>query len=98
MVTWSNQPAHFTTAYAKVNVPGPGTYKWDVKKLVDEWVQGTYPNYGFILKRDNEAGSSWPYFCSSDYATAAYRPKITVDYDPVGIAPTSFGKVKAVFR
>jgi hypothetical protein len=96
-VTWSNQPAHFATAYVKVLVPSSGTYKWDVKTLVAEWVAGTYPNYGFILKRDNEELSSWPYFCSSDHATYAH-PKITVDYTLVGIAPTSMGKVKALFR
>jgi hypothetical protein len=97
-VNWSNQPAHFATAYAKVNVPSPGTYKWDVKKLVDEWVQGTYTNYGFILKRDNEAGGSWAYFVSSDYATSTSRPKLTVDYTPTAIAPASVGKVKALFK
>ena len=98
VVTWNNQPAHYATAYAKVYVPTTGSYKWDVKKLVDEWVQGTYPNYGFILKRDNEELASWPYFCSSDHATASWHPKITVDYNPVGIAPTSFGKVKALYH
>ena len=98
VITWSNQPAHYATAYAKVQVPSSGLYKWDVKKLVDEWVQGTYPNYGFILKRDNEGGGSWPYFCSSDHATSTWRPKITVDYTPTAIAPASVGKVKALFK
>lgn len=97
-VTWNNQPAHYATAYAKVLVPTTGTYKWDVKALVAEWVAGTYVNYGFILKRDNEEGGSWPYFCSSDHSTASYRPKITVDYSGTGIRPTSFGKVKALYR
>ena len=98
VVTWSNQPAHFATAYAKVSVPSPGFYKWDVKTLVAEWVAETYTNYGVILKRDNEAGSSWPYFCSSDYGTATWRPKITVDYTLSAISPTSMGKVKALYR
>jgi hypothetical protein len=96
-VNWGNQPAHYATAYAKVNVTGSGTYKWDVKTLVAEWVAGTYTNYGFILKRDNEAGGSWPYFCSSDHATYAH-PKITVDYTITAIAPASVGKVKALFK
>lgn len=98
VVTWNNQPKHYATAYAKVYVPSSGLYKWDVKKLVAEWVAETYPNYGFILKRDNEELINWPYFCSSDHATASWRPKITVEYSPVGIAPASFGKVKALFN
>jgi hypothetical protein len=96
-VTWSNQPAHYATAYAKILVPSSGTYKWDVKTLVAEWVAETYTNYGFILKRDNEENASWPYFCSSDHATYAH-PKITVDYTPSAVAPTSVGKVRALFK
>jgi hypothetical protein len=96
-VTWSNQPAHYATAYAKVQVTGSGTYRWDVKTLVAEWVAGTYSNYGFILKRDNEELASWPYFVSSDHATYAH-PKITVNYTPSAIAPVSVGKVKALFN
>lgn len=98
VVTWSNQPAHYATAYAKVQVPSSGLYKWDVKTLVAEWVAETHANYGFILKRDNEELSSWPYFCSSDHATATWRPKITVDYTPSGITPMSFGKVKSLYH
>jgi hypothetical protein len=96
-VTWSNQPAHFATAYAELNVPSTGHYEFDVKTLVQQWASGTYVNYGFKLIKRTESGT-YPYFCSSDYATADYRPKITVDYTPSGIAPTSMGKVKALFR
>lgn len=96
-VTWSNQPAHIASAYASLNVPSTGSYKFDVKTLVSEWAAGTYVNYGFKLIKRTES-STYPYFCSSDYGTATYRPKITVDYTPSGIAPTSIGKVKALFR
>jgi hypothetical protein len=97
-VNWSNQPAHNSTAYAKTLVQGGKWYEWDVKTLIQEWVSGTYTNYGFILKRDNEAGGAWPYFVSSDYPTGTYRPKLTVDYTPTAIAPASVGKVKALFK
>lgn len=98
VVTWSNQPAHFATSYANTRVMGRGHYKWDVKKLVAEWVAATYPNYGFILKCANPSVSPWPYIDSSDHGTKDYRPKLTVDYTPVGIAPSSFGKVKALYH
>jgi hypothetical protein len=96
-VTWSNQPAHFATAYASVNVPSTGSFRFDVKTLVSEWAGGTYVNYGFKLIKRTESGT-YPYFCSSDHATSTWRPKITVDYTPSAIAPTSFGKVKALYR
>jgi hypothetical protein len=96
-VTWSNQPAHYATRYATVLVPSAGTYAWDVKTLVNEWVQETHPNYGFKLIKRTES-STYPYFVSSDYGTATNRPKLTVDYTPSAIAPTSIGKVKALFK
>ncbi len=96
-VTWNNQPAHFATAYAEVNVPGPGWYKFNVKTLVQQWASGTYVNYGFKLIKKAESGT-YPFFCSSDNTTSGWRPKITVDYVFSGIAPTSMGKVKALFR
>jgi hypothetical protein len=98
VVTWSNQPAHHATAYVKVMVGGTGVWKFDVKTLVSQWAAGTYVNYGFILKKDNEMRSPYPYFCSSDHGTSTWRPKITVDYTPSGISPTSMGKVKALYR
>lgn len=96
-VTWSNQPAHFATAYASVNVPSTGSYNFDVKTLVSEWAAGTYVNYGFKLIKRTESGT-YPYFVSSDHGTATWRPKITVDYTPSAVAPTSIGKVKALYR
>ncbi len=98
VVTWSNQPAHYATAYVKVLVGGTGVWRFDVKTLVQDWASETYPNYGFILKKDNELRSPYPYFCSSDHSTTTWRPKITVDYTPSAIAPTSFGKVKALYH
>lgn len=96
-VTWSNQPAHYATAYASVKVTKVGSFRFDVKTLVSEWAAGTYVNYGFKLIKRAESGT-YPFFCSGDYGTVAWRPKITVDYTPTAISPTSMGKVKALYR
>lgn len=100
-VTWNKQPTHYATSYNTIRISGAvgGPYTWDVKKLVQEWVSKTYPNYGLMVKRvDMNNPTNWPYFCSSDHTTTSYRPKLTVDYTPSAITPTSFGKVKAVFK
>ena len=97
-VTWSNQPAHFATAYASVMFGGVGYYKWDVKKLVQEWVSGTHADYGFKVIKGKEGPGTYPYVAASDHTTADWRPKLTVDYSGVAVAPTSFGKVKALFK
>lgn len=96
-VTWSNQPTHYATVYATASVTGTGTYSYDVKTLVNEWVQETYTNYGLMLIKGTESGT-YPYFVSSDYGTSTDRPKLTVDYTPTGIEPASVGKVKALFQ
>jgi len=99
-VTWMNQPVHVGTAYDTKMISGSpgGPYTWDVKKLIQEWASKTYPYYGLMVKRvDMKNPTPWPYFCSSDHATTSYRPRLTVEYT-VGIAPTSLGKVKALFN
>lgn len=98
LVRWDTQPAHNSTAYAKTLVQGGKWYEWDIKTLVQEWVNRTYPNYGFKLIRDDEGGDYWPLFVSSDFRTSDYRPKLTVDYSPTGVMPTSMGKLKALFQ
>jgi hypothetical protein len=100
-VTWQNQPAHNETAYDKVRVSGAagGPYTWNVKVLVQEWANKTYPNYGLMVKRVNmENPTNWPYFCSSDHTNSGYHPRVRVDYVPPAVSPTSMGRVKALFR
>ena len=46
---------------------------------IQEMVRGTFTNNGFLLKTDTESDDSYGYN-SSDYATAADRPKLTVVY------------------
>jgi len=100
-VTWQNQPAHAAAAYATIKVSGAvgGPYTWDVKTLLQEWADGTYVNYGLLLRRvDMNYPSNWPYFCSSDHSNGSYHPRLTVDYTVPAVAPTSMGRVKALFR
>jgi len=101
-VTWSNQPGHYATAYDIQLVSGAAGSKitFDAKTLIADWAAGTYPNYGMIFKRvDLNNPTAWPYPRSSDNAGADYRPKLTVDYTPSSaIAPTSLGRVKALYR
>jgi hypothetical protein len=43
---------------------------------VQGWFGATNTNYGLLLIPNNYVNG----ICSSDHATAAYRPKLTVDY------------------
>ncbi|UCE74580.1 MAG: DUF2341 domain-containing protein [Methanomassiliicoccales archaeon] len=56
-----------------------GWYKWNITELVDQWKDGTYPDYGVILVGNDDA--DWQMLRPSDYAEGpSYRPKLTVYY------------------
>jgi len=53
---------------------------------VQEMVSGAFTNNGFLIKADGELDDAY-YFRSSDYGTAADRPKLTVEYSLAGGSP-----------
>ncbi|WP_394697743.1 disaggregatase related repeat-containing protein [uncultured Methanomethylovorans sp.] len=88
-VTWTsgswydkNGVAQGSTPYATLTFPAstlPGNkyYDFDVTQLVQEYVSGKYTNTGFFLKAKTESGN-YIAFYSSDWTTAAQRPKLTI--------------------
>jgi hypothetical protein len=55
----------------------------EIKKLID----GTYTNYGFLLKTSSENNDAYGW-ASSDNTTAAYRPLLEIDYSLPTNTPT----------
>jgi RHS repeat-associated protein len=62
----------------------PGSDSFTVTSLVQEWVNGTAPNHGVLLKLhdDNTIPTDSPYFdyYPDDAADASWRPRLTVTY------------------
>ena len=56
---------------------------------VQDWINGTFANNGMVLQVATESEDQFVY-ASSDHGTAAYRPKIVIDF-----IPTTFPKVIA---
>jgi hypothetical protein len=58
--------------------------EWNIKYLVQYWVNGIYPNRGVMLMDTNEAtAEAWKGFYSSDWGNAAQRPYLEITYwDP----------------
>jgi hypothetical protein len=52
---------------------------WNVLADVSAWYAGTATNYGWWV-RAVDGADKWKAFGFSDHATAAYRPKLVVDY------------------
>ncbi len=97
-VTWNTKP-RYSGVYAQFQIARAGWYAVNVRTLVNEWVQGTQNNYGFLLKKTNETSTAhYPRTPSSDYGTSTYRPELSVVYTPPSaVRPGSVGKVKALF-
>jgi len=86
-VTWNNKPS-YAEAYGSAGVThGSGVwYSFDVTNLVRGWVNGTWPNYGIMLRGPEWSGSdsSWKSFATRE---SSYDPQLVITY--VGIASAS---------
>lgn len=51
----------------------------EIKKMIN----GTYPNYGFLLAVDTQNNDRFHY-ATSRHATASYRPKLVIEYEAGG--------------
>jgi hypothetical protein len=94
-VTFSTQPTYNSTVESSVTISGTdvGWYEWDVTNLVQQWIDGSIPNYGVAIF-DHGSGLRQN-FVSSDNASpseptwaipptdASLRPYLEVDFTPI---------------
>lgn len=61
-------------------------FSWSGAGLVSDvqaWLDGTLTNNGWLLRDPETASGSLLRFYAKEYATAALRPQLTIDYTPV---------------
>ena len=69
------------TVIDTLNIGANGPYAWNVASLVQDWVDGTYTNFGFMLKVEPESGGDRDQaFASRDNPIAGHRPRLVVSY------------------
>jgi len=86
-VNWTNQGGDFsaTAGGAVTTVAGEGA-KWhnfDITAMAQQWVNGSAPNLGTLIKYDNEAiltGNEVDYWTNNYTAAPTLRPKLSVTY------------------
>lgn len=87
-ITWNSKPS-YATAYisgAAVNTVGDW-YRLNVTTMVKYWLNGTYPNYGMVLKEPSETDSAQKTkFYSSD-APSPNKPELVINYTYYGSRP-----------
>lgn len=74
--TWNAQPP-FAEAYGSATFTSYGWKSFDVTALVQAWVNGTYPNYGIML-RGYESGSQYAGFYTRENGSNV--PGIVISY------------------
>ncbi len=81
-VTWNNSPGYGNAYGSRSIVHGDwGWYEFDVTNLVKAWYDGTYTNYGIMLRGPEVSGynASWRGFGTRE---SSYRPQLVVEYSP----------------
>ena len=77
-VTFNSFGGSFDPAIAaSFTANGTGVYSCDVTSLVQSWLDGTYPDYGFLLEQPE---ADYTRFVSSEYAVVNLRPKLELCY------------------
>ena len=87
-ITWNSKPAYTTTYASGVATNTTGNwYGLNVTTLVKYWLNGTYPNYGMVLKEPSESDSAQKTkFYSSD-APSPNKPELVINYTYYGSRP-----------
>ncbi|MBM4430209.1 MAG: DNRLRE domain-containing protein, partial [Chloroflexi bacterium] len=65
------------------SVTTSGIYQWypfDITSLVQEWVEGSLPNNGMLLRGSSSLSTVTFRLASTQYATVSQRPKLVVTY------------------
>jgi hypothetical protein len=77
-----------TATYGSFNVKSTGWYSMDLTSLVQEWLDGSSPNYGIILVPKHAPVSHENIYLSSENTLSAnLRPKLTITYSGLTECP-----------
>ena len=96
-VTWNTRPSNTTPGELVFNDIEDGIWlELDVTAMVQDWLDGTYPNYGFCFLRVSSISAFWQFY-TKEYSNPDFHPKLTLDYTSP-VESTSLGTVKAAFK
>jgi|GEM_PF-643385 len=85
-VTWSTQPTIKATKESTVTNNTVNSYwQWDITQLAKDWYNAVEPNYGLMLKQQNETTS--PFRAFNSVNSGSNTPRLTINYtvDPIGL-------------
>jgi RHS repeat-associated protein len=69
-----NNPAVASSGLPWIPLPNMSWIQWDITNIVKDWKNGLYPNYGFKIKGQYNAGDYVKGFYTSENASSTLRP------------------------
>lgn len=82
-VTWNNKPA-YAESYGSSAIPSRtwGWYSFDVTNLVRGWVNGSFPNYGLMVRgpESSDTSSARLGFATMEESGTTYDPYLSFTY------------------
>ena len=96
-ITWNNKASYTMVNASSTSVPyaeGSTWHKMDVTSIVQAWLSGAYPDYGFVLLDETENSTShWTTLYSSD-ASSPHKPELHIWYTDPGSGPVPFRSIR----
>ncbi len=89
VVTWNSFGGSFDPAIVGSFMPNAADWRSvDVTSLVQGWLNGSYPDYGFLLEQGQ---TEYTNYYSSDFPVVSMRPKLEICYNmPSGTVCETF--------
>jgi plastocyanin len=75
-LTWNNQPTNVFSGITRPVPDDPALVSWNVTGVVQQWYNGTLPNYGFVLRGDGLLKA----FHSRETGGTENAPQLVVTY------------------
>ena len=97
-ITWENKPG-YNSSYASnkrtinsssTDNSSPYWYKFSIKSIVNQWINGGSANYGITFRSDEEdnLNYNWRAFAAKNHSTSSYRPYTVINYTNEATPPT----------
>jgi hypothetical protein len=90
-ITFNNQPDTVGSATDSLNISSVGWGSWDVTTDVQAFYDGTYTNYGWMIRDRAESETRTAVetrFRAREYSTTTFRPQLLIAYNCAPLAPT----------
>ena len=87
-LTWNNKPSFTTTeCSAQATLDNENWYNFVITTIIKKPLNGTYGDYGVMLKDDTESGTQhWSTFYSSE-AASPNKPELHITYSGLPLSP-----------